>query len=136
MAGTKTQSRARATGRVRPKTQASAAGRARRHLRVRKKVTGSAIRPRLVVNRSARHMFAQIVDDTVGHTLAAASTLDADVRTVDGDKTAKARKVGELLAQRAKEAGIAAVVFDRGGYRYHGRVAALADGAREGGLNL
>jgi large subunit ribosomal protein L18 len=136
MAGTKTQSRARATGRVRPKTQASAAGRARRHLRVRKKVTGSAIRPRLVVNRSARHMFAQIVDDTVGRTLAAASTLDADVRGVDGDKTAKARKVGELLAQRAKDAGIAAVVFDRGGYRYHGRVAALADGAREGGLKL
>jgi large subunit ribosomal protein L18 len=136
MAGTKTQSRARATGRVRPKTQASAAGRARRHLRVRKKVTGSAIRPRLVVNRSARHMFAQIVDDSVGRTLAAASTLDADVRGVDGDKTAKARRVGELLAQRAKDAGIAAVVFDRGGYRYHGRVAALADGAREGGLKL
>jgi large subunit ribosomal protein L18 len=136
MAGTKTQSRARATGRVRPKTQASAAGRARRHLRVRKKVTGSAIRPRLVVNRSARHMFAQIVDDTVGRTLAAASTLDADVRGVEGDKTAKARRVGELLAQRAKDAGIAAVVFDRGGYRYHGRVAALADGAREGGLKL
>jgi large subunit ribosomal protein L18 len=136
MAGTKTQSRARATGRVRPKTQASAAGRARRHLRVRKKVTGSAIRPRLVVNRSARHMFAQIVDDTAGRTLAAASTLDADVREVDGDKTAKARRVGELLAQRAKDAGIAAVVFDRGGYRYHGRVAALADGAREGGLKL
>jgi large subunit ribosomal protein L18 len=136
MAGTKTQSRARATGRVRPKTQASAAGRARRHLRVRKKVTGSAIRPRLVVNRSARHMFAQIVDDTAGRTLAAASTLDADVRGVDGDKTAKARRVGELLAQRAKDAGIAAVVFDRGGYRYHGRVAALADGAREGGLKL
>jgi large subunit ribosomal protein L18 len=136
MAGTKTQSRARATGRVRPKTQASAAGRARRHLRVRKKVSGSAIRPRLVVNRSARHMFAQIVDDTVGRTLAAASTLDADVRAADGDKTAKARRVGELLAQRAQEAGIAAVVFDRGGYRYHGRVAALADGAREGGLKL
>jgi len=136
MAGTKTQSRARATGRVRPKTQASAAGRARRHLRVRKKVSGSAIRPRLVVNRSARHMFAQIVDDTAGRTLAAASTLDADVRGVDGDKTAKARRVGELLAQRAKDAGIAAVVFDRGGYRYHGRVAALADGAREGGLKL
>jgi large subunit ribosomal protein L18 len=136
MAGTKTRSHARATGRVRPRTQASAAGRARRHLRVRKKVTGSAIRPRLVVNRSARHMFAQIVDDTVGRTLAAASTLDADVRGVDGDKTAKARRVGELLAQRAKDAGIAAVVFDRGGYRYHGRVAALADGAREGGLKL
>ena len=136
MAGTRTTSRARATGRVRPKTQASAAGRARRHLRVRKKVTGSAARPRLVVNRSARHMFAQIVDDSVGRTLAAASTLDAAIRTADGDKTAKARQVGELLAQRAKDAGIEAVVFDRGGYRYHGRVAALADGAREGGLKL
>jgi len=128
MAGTKTRSHARATGRVRPHTHATAAGRVRRHLRVRKKVTGSASRPRLVVNRSARHMFAQIVDDGVGRTLAAASTL--------GDKTAKARQVGELLAQRAKEAGIAAVVFDRGGYRYHGRIAALADGAREGGLQL
>jgi large subunit ribosomal protein L18 len=136
MAGTRTTSRARATGRVRPKTQASAAGRARRHLRVRKKVTGSAARPRLVVNRSAKHMFAQIVDDTVGRTLAAASTLDASIRSADGDKTAKARQVGELLAQRAKDAGIEAVVFDRGGYRYHGRVAALADGAREGGLKL
>ena len=136
MAGTRTTSRARATGRVRPKTQASAAGRARRHLRVRKKVTGSATRPRLVVNRSAKHMFAQIVDDTVGRTLAAASTLDASIRAADGDKTAKARQVGELLAQRAKDAGIEAVVFDRGGYRYHGRVAALADGAREGGLKL
>src|SRR3954453_14238517 len=136
MAGTKTQSRARATGRVRPRTQASAAGRARRHLRVRKKVTGSAIRPRLVVNRPARHMFPQIVDDSVGRPLAAASTLDAAIRTAEGDKTAKARQVGELLAQRAKDAGIAAVVFDRGGYRYHGRIAALADGAREGGLQL
>jgi large subunit ribosomal protein L18 len=136
MAGTRTTSRARATGRVRPKTQASAAGRARRHLRVRKKVTGSAARPRLVVNRSAKHMFAQIVDDSVGRTLAAASTLDATIRAAEGDKTAKARQVGELLAQRAKEAGIEAVVFDRGGYRYHGRVAALADGAREGGLKL
>ena len=136
MAGTRTTSRARATGKVRPKTQASAAGRARRHLRVRKKVTGSAVRPRLVVNRSAKHMFAQIVDDTVGRTLAAASTLDAPIRSAGGDKTAKARQVGELLAQRAKDAGIEAVVFDRGGYRYHGRVAALADGAREGGLKL
>jgi large subunit ribosomal protein L18 len=136
MAGTRTRSRARVTGKARPRTQASAAGRARRHLRVRKKVTGSAIRPRLVVNRSARHMFAQIVDDSVGRTLAAASTLDAAIRTAEGDKTAKARQVGELLAQRAKEAGIEAVVFDRGGYRYHGRVAALADGAREGGLKL
>ena len=136
MAGTRTTSRARATGRVRPKTQASAAGRARRHLRVRKKVTGSATRPRLVVNRSAKHMFAQIVDDTVGRTLAAASTMEAAIRAAEGDKTAKARQVGELLAQRAAQAGVEAVVFDRGGYRYHGRVAALADGAREGGLKL
>ena len=136
MAGTRTRSYGRVTGRVRPKTQASAAGRAHRHLRVRKKVTGSASRPRLVVNRSARHMFAQIVDDTAGRTLAAASTLDSGIRTAEGDKTAKARQVGELLAERAKQAGIEAVVFDRGGYRYHGRVAALADGAREGGLKL
>jgi large subunit ribosomal protein L18 len=136
MAGTKTRSHARVTGRVRSHTHLSAASRTRRHLRVRKKVTGSAGRPRLVVNRSARHMFAQIVDDNAGRTLAAASTLDATIRAAEGDKTAKARKVGELLAQRAAAAGIAAVVFDRGGYRYHGRVAALADGAREGGLQL
>ena len=136
MAGTRTRSHARATGRVGPHTQLSAAGRARRHLRVRKKVSGSTSRPRLVVNRSARHMFAQIVDDSAGRTLAAASTLDAQIRGGEGDKTAKARQVGELLARRAQEAGIEAVVFDRGGYRYHGRVAALADGAREGGLKL
>ena len=136
MAGTKTRLHARVTGRVRSHTHLSAASRTRRHLRVRKKVTGSAGRPRLVVNRSARHMFAQIVDDSAGRTLAAASTLDATIRAAEGDKTAKARKVGELLAQRAAAAGIAAVVFDRGGYRYHGRVAALADGAREGGLQL
>jgi large subunit ribosomal protein L18 len=136
MAGTRTRSHARISGRVRSHTHATAAGRVRRHLRVRKKVTGSASRPRLVVNRSARHMFAQIVDDTAGHTLAAASTLDPAIRAAEGDKTAKARRVGELLAQRAAAAGITAVVFDRGGYRYHGRVAALADGAREGGLQL
>jgi large subunit ribosomal protein L18 len=133
---TKTRSHARATGRVGPHTHRSAAARVRRHLRVRKKVSGSASMPRLVVNRSARHMFAQIVDDSVGRTLAAASTLDATIRAGEGDKTAKARRVGELLAQRATEAGIESVVFDRGGYRYHGRVAALADGAREGGLKL
>jgi large subunit ribosomal protein L18 len=136
MAGTKTRSHARVTGRVRPHTQQSTAARVRRHLRVRKKVTGSASRPRLVVNRSARHMFAQIVDDSAGRTLAAASTLDQTIRAAEGDKTAKARRVGELLAQRAAQAGITAVVFDRGGYRYHGRIAALADGAREGGLQL
>jgi large subunit ribosomal protein L18 len=136
MAGTKIRSHARATGRVRPATHATAAGRIHRHLRVRKRVSGSASRPRLVVNRSAKHMFAQIVDDSLGRTLAAASTLDAQIRSGEGDKTAKARRAGELLAQRAKDAGISAVVFDRGGYRYHGRVAALADGAREGGLQL
>ena len=136
MAGTKTRSHARASGRVRSRTQLTTAGRVRRHLRVRKKVTGTASRPRLVVNRSARHMFAQIVDDSAGRTLAAASTLDATIRAADGDKTAKARRVGELLTQRAAQAGITTVVFDRGGYRYHGRIAALADGAREGGLRL
>jgi large subunit ribosomal protein L18 len=136
MAGTKTRSYARTSGRVRSRTQLTTAGRVRRHLRVRKKVTGSASRPRLVINRSARHMFAQIVDDSVGRTLAAASTLDSTIRAAEGDKTAKARQVGELLAQRAAQAGITTVVFDRGGYRYHGRIAALADGAREGGLQL
>ena len=136
MAGTKTRSHARATGRVRPHTHATAAARVRRHLRVRKKVTGSASRPRLVVNRSARHMFAQIVDDSAGRTLAAASTLDAPIRTAEGDKTAKARQVGELLAQRAKDAGIAAVVFDRGGYRYHGHVRAFAEAIREAGITV
>jgi large subunit ribosomal protein L18 len=121
---------------VRKRTSARAASRARRHLRVRKKIQGSPERPRLVVTRSAKHMFAQIIDDTVGHTLVSASTLDSTLRTSEGDKTAKARKVGELLAARAKEAGIGAVVFDRAGHRYHGRIAALADGAREGGLEL
>jgi large subunit ribosomal protein L18 len=136
MAGTRTRSHSRSAGAVRSHTRATAAGRVRRHLRVRKKVSGSAVRPRLVVNRSSRHIHAQIVDDSLGRTLAAASTLDASIRTGEGDKTAKARRVGELLAQRAAEAGIEAVVFDRGGYRYHGRIAALADGAREGGLKL
>jgi len=110
--------------------------RARRHLRVRKKVAGSTGRPRLVVTRSSRHVFVQVVDDTAGRTLASASTMEPDVRGFDGDKRAKARRVGELVAARAKDAGIEAVVFDRGGNRYHGRVAAIADGAREGGLAL
>ena len=132
MASTKTRSRARSGRRL----SARSAAQAKRHLRVRKKVTGSPQRPRLVVNRSARHMFAQIVDDTAGRTLASASSLDADIRGGDGDKTAKARQVGELLARRAAEAGITTVVFDRGGYAYHGRLAALADAAREGGLDF
>jgi len=108
----------------------------RRHARLRKRIVGSAERPRLVVTRSARHVFVQIVDDAKGHTLASASTLEADLRAFDGDKTAKARKVGELVAERAKKAGVDAVVFDRGGNRFAGRVAAIAEGAREGGLNL
>jgi large subunit ribosomal protein L18 len=118
------------------KAHTRGAARARRHLRVRKKVTGSVARPRLTVTRSARHTFAQLVDDGAGITLAAASTLDESIRGHGGDKTAKARQVGTLLAQRATDAGITAVVFDRGGYAYHGRVAALADGVREGGLAL
>jgi large subunit ribosomal protein L18 len=113
-----------------------AAPRARRHLRVRKRVTGAAVRPRLVVTRSAKHTFAQLIDDNAGKTLASASTLDESIRGGDGDKKARARKVGELLASRAAEAGVTAAVFDRGGYRYHGRVAALADGARDGGLKF
>jgi large subunit ribosomal protein L18 len=110
--------------------------RARRHLRVRKKVSGTTARPRLVVTRSSRHIFVQVVDDVAGRTLASASTMETDLRGSDGDKTAKARKVGELVGQRAKDAGVEAVIFDRGGNRYHGRVAAVADGAREAGLAL
>jgi len=116
--------------------KSKSAAKARRHARLRKKVVGTEERPRLVVTRSARHVFVQVVDDSKGHTLASASTLETDLRTFDGDKTAKARKVGELIAERAKNAGVDAVVFDRGGSRYAGRVAAIADGAREGGLNL
>ena len=110
--------------------------RARRHARLRKKISGGPQRPRLVVNRSARHMVAQLIDDVAGHTLAAASTLEADVRALSGDKKAKAALDGELIAARAREAGVTAVVFDRGGYLYHGRVAALADAAREGALEF
>ncbi|MDO8310133.1 MAG: 50S ribosomal protein L18 [Actinomycetota bacterium] len=114
----------------------SSVGRARRHLRVRKKVSGTSGRPRLVVTRSARHMLVQVVDDTQGVTLASASTMEADLRGAADDKTAKARKVGQLVAERAKKAGIETVVFDRGGNNYHGRVAAVADGAREAGLTF
>ncbi|CCH21404.1 50S ribosomal protein L18 [Micromonospora lupini] len=113
-----------------------AVGRARRHFRVRKNVSGTAERPRLVVTRSLRHMVAQIVDDTKGHTLASASTLDSSLRGTEGDKSALAGKVGALLAERAKAAGVSKVVFDRGGNRYAGRVAALADAAREAGLEF
>ncbi|MFZ5872483.1 MAG: 50S ribosomal protein L18 [Actinomycetota bacterium] len=116
------------------KGKGKAVSRSRRHLRVRKKLSGTAARPRLVVNRSTRHVFVQVVDDTVGRTLVSASTMEADLRGLEADKTAKARRVGELVAERAKAAGIEAVVFDRGGNRYHGRVAAVAEGARSGGL--
>jgi large subunit ribosomal protein L18 len=122
--------------RGRGKAAARAASRKRRHVRVRKKVTGTAARPRLAVHRSARHIFAQLIDDGAGRTLASASTLDASIRDAAGDKKARAHQVGQLLASRAKEAGVSAAVFDRGGYAYHGRVAALADGAREEGLTL
>nr|WP_245571126.1 50S ribosomal protein L18 [Catelliglobosispora koreensis] len=111
-------------------------GRARRHFRIRKKVSGSAERPRLVVTRSLRQITAQIVDDTKGHTLVSASSLDASIRTTDGSKSDIAGKVGSLLAERAKAAGIDKVVFDRGGNRYAGRIAALADAARGAGLEF
>ncbi|WP_165984414.1 50S ribosomal protein L18 [Streptomyces sp. YIM 98790] len=112
------------------------AARKRRHIRIRKKVAGTPVRPRLVVTRSNRHMVAQVIDDEKGHTLASASSLDVAIRGVDGDKSDKARKVGALVAERAKAAGIEAVVFDRGGNRYAGRIAALADAAREAGLKF
>lgn len=110
--------------------------RGRRHLRVRRRVIGTAERPRLVVTRSQRHMFVQVIDDAKGLTLASASTMEADLRSSSDKKSDKARKVGALVAERAKAAGIEAVVFDRGGNKYHGRVAAVADGAREAGLTL
>jgi large subunit ribosomal protein L18 len=116
--------------------KSKSASRSRRQLRIRKRISGTEARPRLVVNRSARHVFVQVVDDTKGLTVASASTLEADLRAFEGDKTAKAKRVGELVAERAKAAGIEAVVFDRGGNKYHGRIAAVADGAREGGLSL
>jgi large subunit ribosomal protein L18 len=110
--------------------------RLRRQARGRKKVTGTTERPRLVVTRSAKHITAQVVDDSVGKTLAYASTMEGDLRSQSGDKTDKAKLVGGLVAERAKAAGIGGVVFDRAGNKYHGRVAALADGAREGGLEF
>ncbi|SFK31848.1 50S ribosomal protein L18 [Geodermatophilus ruber] len=110
--------------------------RQRRHKRLRKRVSGTPERPRLVVNRSSRHIHVQLVDDTVGRTLASASTLDPSLRGAEGDKSSLARRVGALVAERAKAIGISAVVLDRGGNRYHGRIAALADAAREGGLDF
>lgn len=111
-----------------------AAARLRRQARGRKKIAGTAQRPRLVVNRSSRHISAQVIDDVAGVTVASASSLE--LRTADGDKSAKAKEVGKLVAERAKSAGVASVVFDRAGNKYHGRIAALADGAREAGLGF
>lgn len=134
---TKTQA---ATSKHQPVGQSISAtrrvARLRRHARLRKKVSGTAERPRLVVNRSSRHIHVQLVNDLTGTTLAAASSIEADVRGVDGDKKAHSVRVGQLIAERAKAAGVEAVVFDRGGYSYGGRIAALADAAREGGLKF
>src|SRR5258707_3369535 len=119
MSGTKTRAHGRITGRTAPRISSLQ----RRHLRVRKNVEGSAVRPRLVVTRSARNTFAQLIDDTAGNTLASASTLEGPIRRAAGHTTAKAKRVGALLAERAVLAGISAAVFDRGGYAYHGRIA-------------
>lgn len=113
--------------------------RKRRHVRVRAKVSGTAQRPRLNVFRSSAHIYAQVIDDVRGHTLVAASDLEEVVKDRAGDKSTKrdrAKLVGEVIAERAKEAGIDSVVFDRGGFLFHGRVKAVADGAREGGLKF
>jgi large subunit ribosomal protein L18 len=117
-------------------TAARTKARLRRQVRGRKKLFGTAERPRLVVTRSSKHITVQVVDDLVGKTVASASSMEAELRTFEGDKKAKAKRVGELVAERAKAAGIDGVVFDRAGHQYHGRVAALADGAREGGLRF
>jgi large subunit ribosomal protein L18 len=120
-----------------PKTLTpKSAARIRRQNRVRKSVVGTPERPRLVVTKSSRHTVAQVIDDSLGRTLVSASTLEAALRTTSGDKSAKAKQVGALVAQRAKDAGISQVVFDRAGHQYHGRIAALAEGAREGGLGF
>ena len=110
--------------------------RVRRHNRIRKTLRGTPETPRLVVHRSSRHIHVQVIDDLAGHTLVAASSMEPDVRNLDGDKKDKAAKVGALVAERAKAAGIEAIVFDRGGYKFHGRIAALAQAAREGGLKF
>jgi large subunit ribosomal protein L18 len=117
-------------------TAARTKSRLRRQVRGRKKVAGTEERPRLVVTRSSKHITVQVVDDLQGRTLASASTMEADLRAGSGDKTAKSKAVGALVAERAKAAGVESVVFDRAGHKYHGRIAALADAAREGGLKF
>lgn len=120
----------------RKQTAPRQAARLRRQIRGRKKIFGTAQRPRLVVTRSTNHLFVQLVDDELGRTLASASTMESQLRSLDADKTGKARKVGEQIAQRAKDNGLTAVIFDRAGNRYAGRIAAMADSAREGGLEF
>ena len=110
--------------------------RARRAFRLRKKISGTPSRPRLVVSRSSRHLFVQVIDDTTSQTIAYASTMEADLRKASGDKTDKSKQIGALIAERAKKAGISTVVFDRAGNKYHGRIAAVADSARENGLEF
>ena len=117
-------------------TAARTRSRLRRQIRGRKKIFGAPERPRLVVTRSTRHMMAQVIDDVAGRTIASASTMEADLRSADGDKSAKAKQVGALVAERAKAVGVEQVVFDRAGNKYHGRIAALADSAREAGLGF
>jgi large subunit ribosomal protein L18 len=117
-------------------TNSKREARIRRHRRVRKKIRGTAERPRLTVFRSARHIYAQVIDDVQGRTLATASTTEAGLRSGRTGTTDAAKAVGKLVGERAKSAGISAVVFDRGGFKFHGRVAGLADGAREAGLEL
>ena len=136
MAATKTEATAKRKPVGQNISETRRVARLRRHARLRKKVAGTASTPRLVVNRSSRHIHVQLVDDQDGVTLAAASSIEADVRAVEGDKKAHSVRVGQLIAERAKAAGIDTVVFDRGGYTYGGRIAALADAAREGGLKF
>ena len=121
---------------VRVRKGSATNARARRAFRLRKKISGTPSRPRLVVSRSSRHLFVQVIDDTQAKTLAYASTMEADLRKASGDKTDKSKKVGALIAERAKKAGISTVVFDRAGNKYHGRIAAVADSARENGLEF
>ena len=121
---------------VRVRKGSATNARARRAFRLRKKISGTPSRPRLVVSRSSRHLFVQVIDDTTSQTIAYASTMEADLRKASGDKTDKSKQVGALIAERAKKAGISTVVFDRAGNKYHGRIAAVADSARENGLEF
>jgi large subunit ribosomal protein L18 len=136
MAATREKTRANSTHVGQSASAARRIARVRRHARLRRKVSGTAERPRLVVHRSSRHIHVQLVNDLNGTTLAAASSIEPDVRAVEGDKKAQSVRVGQLIAERAKAAGIETVVFDRGGYTYGGRIAALADAARESGLKF